>query len=240
MRYAELADVLEKRLRLRLPPIALAFVEDAPPGIARSEAVAPSSCAFWRKAETEVFYAPAEAHYRCPLGAMVMGFPLPDAQMQQLQTDVKTMCQLNYVREEEVARVPKMPRASSGIVYGPLGRFPVAADAVLLWGTPEQAMVIGECTGLINWAGTASGILGRPGCGSIPAAIGAGRAAQSLGCTGMRINTGIPAELFLTVVPAGQLDAVARELERISAVHDQLTARYQERAAQAAGWTTGT
>jgi uncharacterized protein (DUF169 family) len=235
MSYAEVADTLEKRLGLRMPPIALAFVQEEPRGIASTGTAVPSSCAFWRRAENEVFYAPAAAHFNCPLGAMVMGFPLPDAQMQQLQSDVKAMCQLAYVREEEVARVPKVARASSGIVSGPLRRFPVKADVVLLWGTPEQAMVLGECTGVINWAGEPSGILGRPGCGSIPVALNAGRAAQSLGCTGMRINTGIPSELFLTVVPAAQLDVLARELERVCGVHEQLTARYHERAAQVAG-----
>lgn len=232
MSYASLADTLEKRLELRLPPIALAFVQEQPPGIASTEAVVPSSCAFWRRAEEEVFYAPAAAHYNCPLGAMVMGFPLPDAQMQQLQSDVQTMCQLNYVREEEVPRVPKMPRPSSGIVYGPLRRFPLLADVALLWGTPEQAMVLGECCGLINWAGDPAGILGRPGCGSIPTAVIAGKAAQSLGCTGMRINTGIPAELFLMVLPGPQLEVLARDLDRVCGVHEQLAARYRERAAQ--------
>src|SRR5438093_13386173 len=125
MSYAELADMLEKRLELPFPPIALTFVQDRPPGIPSTEAVVPSSCAFWRQAETEVFYAPASAHFNCPLGAMVMGFPLPDAPMQQLQSDVKTVGQLSYVREEEVARVPKVARASAGIVYGPLRRFPL-------------------------------------------------------------------------------------------------------------------
>jgi uncharacterized protein (DUF169 family) len=235
MSYAELADTLERRLELRIPPIALAFVQEPPRGIASTEAVVPSSCAFWRRAESEVFYAPAAAHFNCPLGAMVMGFPLPEAQMQQLQSDVQTMGQLAYVREEEVPRVPKMARASSGIVYGPLRRFPVKADVALLWGTPEQAMVLGECTGLINWAGEPSGILGRPGCGSIPLAFAAGRATQSLGCTGMRINTGIPSELCLMVVPAPQLDGLARDLERVCGVHEQLAARYHARAAQVAG-----
>jgi len=235
MGYAELADTLEKRLELRFPPIALAFVRERPPGIPSTEAVVPSSCAFWRQAETEVFFAPASAHFNCPLGAMVMGFDLPEAQMQQLQSDVKTMCQLAYVREEEVARVPKMARASTGIVYGPLRRFPLKADAALLWGTPRQAMVLGECCGLINWAGEPSGLLGRPGCAGIPVAITAGKAAQSLGCTGMRINTGIPAELFLTVVSGPQLDVLARDLERVCGLHEQLAARYHERAAQVTG-----
>lgn len=234
MRYANLAETLEKRLELHIPPIALAFVQERPTGIPITEAVVPSSCAFWRQAESEVFFAPAEAHFNCPLGAMVMGFPLPEAQMAQLQSDVTTMCELAYVREEEVARVPKVARPSSGIVYGPLRRFPLAADAVLLWGTPQQAMVVGECTGLINWAGDASGILGRPGCGSIPTALAAGRAAQSLGCTGMRINTGIPAELALMVIPAAQLDMLAPALDRVCGVHEQLAARYRERATQVA------
>jgi uncharacterized protein (DUF169 family) len=235
MSYTELADTLENRLGLRIPPIALAFVQEQPRGVARAEAVVPSSCAFWRRAESEVFFAPAAAHFNCPLGAMVMGFPLPDAQMQQLQSDVKMMGQLAYVREEEIPRVPKMERASTGIVYGPLRRFPVKADAALLWGTPEQAMVLGECSGLINWAGEPSGILGRPGCGSIPLAITAGRATQSLGCTGMRINTGIPAELCLMVVPSSQLDVLARDLDRVCSIHERLAARYHERAAQVAG-----
>src|SRR3989442_12870761 len=125
MSYAELADMLEKRLELHFPPIALTFVQERPPGIPSTEAVVPSSCAFWRQAETEVFYAPASAHFNCPLGAMVMGFPLPDAQMQQLQSDVKTMCQLAYVPEADGAPVPKVARASTGVVYGPLRRFPL-------------------------------------------------------------------------------------------------------------------
>jgi uncharacterized protein (DUF169 family) len=234
MSYAELADTLEKRLELRLPPIALAFVQEPPRGVPTTEAVVPSSCAFWRRAEREVFFAPAAAHFNCPLGAMVMGFPLGDAQMQQLQSDVKTMCELAYVREEEVPRVPKMARASEGIVYGPLRQFPVKADVALLWGTPQQAMVLGECCGLINWAGEPAGILGRPGCGSIPLALASGSAAQSLGCTGMRINTDVPAELILMVVPAPQIDALARNLERVCDLHAQLAARYHERAAQVA------
>jgi len=238
MIYTEVADTLEKRLELRIPPIALAFVEEPPREIASTDAIVPSSCAFWRRAESEVFYAPAAAHFNCPLGAMVMGFPLPDAQMQQLQSDVKTMGQLAYVREEEIPRVPKMARASSGIVYGPLRRFPVKADVALLWGTPEQAMVLGECSGLINWAGEPAGILGRPGCGSIPLAVTAGRPAQSLGCTGMRINTGIPSDLCLMVVPAPRLDALARDLERVCDVHQQLAARYHERAAHVARQAT--
>ncbi len=233
MQYTELAESLNDRLSLQMPPIALAFVTKPPPGVpVIGSFSAPSSCALWRRAETEVFYAPAEAHFNCPLGAMVMGFRLPDAQMQQLTEAVQMMCGLSYVRDEEVERVPKMATVSAGIVYGPLGRFPVKPDAVLLWVTPQQGMMMSECCGLVNWAATPAGMFGRPGCASIPTAVAAGRAAQSFGCIGMRINTGVPQELFLMVLPAAVLENVGRDLERTCAVNGQLEAYYRERAAR--------
>ncbi len=232
MRYTELAESLQSRLKLCLPPIALTFVKEPPRDIPRTDAVVPSSCAFWRRAEEEIFYAPAEAHFNCALGAMVMGFQLPAAQMAKLEEDVKMMCGLSYVRGEEVERVPKVPTPSAGIVYGPLRRFPLEPDAVLLWGTPQQAMVLSECCGLINWAGAPTGILGRPGCGSIPAALAAGRAVQSFGCTGMRINTNISPELFLMVLPAAILNTLAPDLEQTCGVHEQLEVHYRSKAAR--------
>ena len=232
MDVINLSDTLESRLALRLPPVALAFVDTPPPGVPRTETVVPSGCTFWRRAEAEVFFASAEAHLNCALGAMVMGFPLPPAQMQTLEAEVKMMCELAYVRPEEVERVPKVPKASAGVVYGPLRRFPLEPDAVLLWGTPEQAMALSESCGLINWAATPAGVLGRPGCASIPTALGTGRAVQSFGCTGMRINTQIAPELFLMVLPRPLLPTLARELERTHHVHEQLEAHYRSKAAR--------
>ena len=116
MGYAELADALEKRLELHIPPIALAFVQGEPPGIARTEAVVPSSCAFWRRAESELFYAPAAAHYNCPLGAMVMGFPLPDAPIQQLQSDVKVVTDKLNVTQADLIAARKQNRHATGAV----------------------------------------------------------------------------------------------------------------------------
>ena len=232
MRYTEVADSLVAQLNLKLPPIALAFVAERPPDVPPIGNVAPSSCALWRRAETDVFYAPAEAHFNCPLGAMVMGFPLPEAQMQQLQEAVQMMCGLSYVSEEEVDRVPKIPSPSAGIVYGPLGRFPLAPDAALLWVTPQQGMMLSECCGLVNWAASPSGMLGRPGCASIPAALAAGKTAHSFGCIGMRINTGISEEFFLMVVPGELLQTLARDVAHTYAVNQQLEAYYRDRAAK--------
>ena len=102
------ADLLESRTPLDRPPIALAFVDEQPDDVKRLGSAIPSSCAFWREAETDVFYASAQDHYNCTLGAMVMGLPLPDEQMQLLMQDVGMMCETEYVREEEVPNVPKV------------------------------------------------------------------------------------------------------------------------------------
>ena len=231
MRYSETARLLVAELDLRFPPVALAFVDEPPPDVPRTDTVEPSSCAFWRRAEEKVFYAAAEDHFNCPLGAMVMGLPLPEAQMAQLQQAVGMMCGLSYVREEEVEHVPKVDRASTGIVYGPLEQFPMEPAAVLLWLTPRQAMVMSECFGLMDWAAGHAGILGRPGCGAIPIALAGGRPTQSYGCTGMRINTALPEDLLLMVLPGSVLGRVAGELDRIREVHRQMESHYHERIA---------
>ena len=231
MRYSEVARLLVTELDLRFPPSALAFVDEPPPDIPRADTVEPSGCAFWRRAEEKVFYATAEDHFSCPLGAMVMGMPLPEERMAQLQDEVGMMCGVSYVREEEVEHVPKVARASAGIVYGPLEQFPLDPAAVLLWLTPRQAMVMSECFGLMNWSAGPTGILGRPGCGAIPIALAGGMPAQSYGCTGMRINTAIPEELLLMVVPGTMLDSVGGNLDRVREVHRQMESHYLERIA---------
>ncbi len=231
MQHGEAAGFIERTLSLEKPIIGLAFVEAQPEGISRIGKAIPSTCAFWREAETGVFYADASDHLNCALGAMVMGFPLPDETMGRLMEDVGMMCGTSYVREEEVEKVPKNDRASAGIVYGPLSRFPVDPDLALVWATPRQAMVVAESSGLINWAAEPAGVYGRPGCAAIPVALTEGRAAQSFGCVGMRINAAVEDDLMLMAIPGGKLDSLVTELGRMSQVHGQLDTHYRERAA---------
>src|SRR3546814_13616676 len=77
MSNTEYADQLVRSLGLDLPPVAIAFMEQAPAGVAESVAIVPSACAFWREAERGVFFAAAERPFNCPVGAHVMGFDLP-------------------------------------------------------------------------------------------------------------------------------------------------------------------
>ena len=228
---SQLSALLEENMDLQLQPVALTFVNDQPADVPRLEAVVPSGCAIWRLAETEVFYASASDHFNCPLGAMVMGFDLPEAQTSSLQEELGMMCGIDYVREAELAHVAKVPQAMAGIVYGPLWRFPLQPDLVLLWMTPEQSMMMSECCGLINWSAPPSGLLGRPGCGCLAVAVLEGRPAQSLGCVGMRTNTGVSGDLLLMAVPRNMLDDMHAGLATVAEVHRQMESHYLGRIA---------
>ena len=234
MSYAELSGVLERRLQLQFQPVAMVLVQEQPSDVPRTDMVLPSVCAFWRQAETEVFYASAEDHYRCPVGAMVMGFPLPEPQMQELMEEVGQMCAASYVQQAEVEHIPKNENPSAGIVYGPLGSFPLEPDAVLLWLTPRQAMVMNECCGLTNWAEPADGVFGRPACAGIPLALAGGKPSQSWGCVGMRLNTDIPDEVLLMVVPGNRLPTLEVDLIFATEVHQRMKDYYLGRTSKTA------
>ena len=78
MDYTTAADTLTDALHLDRPPVGLAFVGAVPETIPPLLHSAPSACSLWRSAEQQTFYAAANAHLNCPVGAMVMGFKLPE------------------------------------------------------------------------------------------------------------------------------------------------------------------
>jgi uncharacterized protein (DUF169 family) len=84
MDCAVLASRLTASLGLDQPPVTLTFLAAPPEGMAGPPREVPSACSFWRDAEQAAFYAPAAAHFRCPVGSMVMGFELPPAVQEQL------------------------------------------------------------------------------------------------------------------------------------------------------------
>ena len=231
MNHIQIDSDLQNGIPLEKPPIALAFVDGQPYGVTRTGKAVPSSCAFWAEAEGGVFYAAAEDHYNCTLGTMVMGLELPEEQMNTLMTEVGMMCEMEYVREEEVPNVPKVEKQSSGIVYGPLAEMPVDPDVVLLWVKPSQAMVVNETAGQMNWAASPAGVFGRPGCAAIPVALSQGNVSQSFGCTGMRINSGISEEYMLMAVPGDKIESLAESLSQVNDTHDKLTSHYEQKAA---------
>src|SRR5438105_4946167 len=111
-----LARALRETLALRHAPVALSFVMNQPPGLESFSGEVPSACAFWRHCEERTFFAPAEAHYNCPIGGLTMGFSMPEAQREHLMALVGRMSEISYVQAEEAANIPSVPGEKSGIV----------------------------------------------------------------------------------------------------------------------------
>jgi uncharacterized protein (DUF169 family) len=234
--YPDYAEQLVERLGLDLAPIALAFADRAPEGVPASGKVVPSACAFWRTAEREVFFAPAAEHFNCPVGSMVMGFELPPAVSEQLMATVGKMTACGYIDPAEPAKIPTSKRAAKGVVYGPLARFPLAADAVLLWLTPLQAMLWSEAAGGMEWGGkTPTTVFGRPGCAAIPTALSDRRPTLSFGCIGMRTFTGIPSDRMLAVIAGADLAAFVGALRRVKGANDAMQTAYEGHRAEVLG-----
>jgi uncharacterized protein (DUF169 family) len=230
------ARILADKLGLDLPPVALAFADSAPDGVAAFDGVAPSACRFWREAEKRVFFASADSHFNCPIGAMVMGFDLPEAISEELTGLIGTMTECGYIGGDEPGRIPSTGAGVGGIVYGPLADFPTTPDAVLFWLAPAQAMIWSETVGGAAWDSEAPlTVFGRPGCAAIPAALGAGRSALSLGCIGMRTYTGIADDRMLAVLPGSLLAQTVDAIATMRAINDTMETFHKDREAALVG-----
>lgn len=232
MNVRQIGQALVGALGLDTPPIALALADGAPAGVATFEGTVPSACTFWRRAERGVFYATAEQHYRCPIGAMVMGFDLPAAVKDELMGLVGVMIGGRYLGADEPERIPTLARQAAGVVYGPLSQFPIEPDFIVLWLTPRQAMLMSEAAGASDWTlSNAPGLLGRPACAAIPVSGSRGATALSLGCTGMRTYTEIAEDRLLAVVPASGLASLWSALGRTLEANSSIGAVYAARKA---------
>lgn len=223
---------LRSALELDMAPVAVAFVDSAPEGMPVSDAQVPSACSFWRLAEAGTFFAPAAAHFNCPVGAMTMGFDLPDSVQQELMGAVTRMMSCGYISEDEPANIPTIQTKPAGIAYGPLEDFPLDPDVVLLWLTPRQAMLFGEASGNSRWpAETPLPVLGRPACAALPVAMSGGHSALSLGCMGMRTFTEISEDRMLAVLPASAANTLVTKAASTADANEAMRGFYEGRKA---------
>jgi uncharacterized protein (DUF169 family) len=207
------------------PPVGIAFASAPPEGVPRSPEPAPSTCTFWRRGQTGVFYATADDHANCAIGLMTMGFPLSPEQEAQAQSLVGTMASLHYFDPAEVQHLPGIRKPHQVIVYGPLAQLPIDPDQVVLLLDPYQVMLASEALGRVAWAETSQlGAFGRPACGALPKSEQLGSATLSLGCIGARAYTDLPANEMLLVVPAAQLEAAADALGSVLEANQKLAA----------------
>lgn len=220
-------------LQLKQSPVGLTFVDDAPEGVQHTNARVPSACTFWRLAEKGVFYAEAEDHQECPIGMMTMGFTMPEASQQRAQALVQTMANVQYFSPAEVSALPIVNKPHRSIVYGRLDQFPVEADVVLCILDTQQAMLVAEAMGNMNWlqqGGQSS--FGRPTCAVIPRTMQTGATSISFGCVGARTYTGLtPSEVVLTL-PGREFAGLVERLQVTVAANAALAPFHQQQKAR--------
>jgi uncharacterized protein (DUF169 family) len=222
---------LARLLDLQTPPVAIAFVDAPPPGVAHVAAGEPAGCGYWRRAAAgEVFYTVADDHKRCPVGAHTHNVTLAPAEREELMGLVRTMVGLSYLKMEEVAQIPTRRTPLAVAVYAPLDGAPVPPDVVLVRGRARQLMLLAEAAQAAGVAG-AGPAMGRPTCAVLPEAINAGRTAASFGCIGNRVYTGAGDDEAYFAIPGAALAAVEERLAVIVKANEALEAFHRERAA---------
>ena len=87
---------LTELLSLASPPVAISFVDAAPPGVPHVSPVEPAGCGYWRRAAAgEVFFTVADDHKGCAVGAHTHNVTLSPAEEQELMCLVQTMVGLS-------------------------------------------------------------------------------------------------------------------------------------------------
>ena len=230
--FALIEKQLTSALGLNRRPVAIAFRESAPAGVAPLNGTQPSGCSFWRLASAgQTFCTVPSDHYNCPIGSYTHNIALPKEREPELTNTLTLMVNAGYIKMHEVPGIPRLPKTPAITIYAPLGATPVDPDAVLVSGTPGRLMLLHEAaTRALDDRAMPVPLLGRPTCMAVPAALSSGMA-SSFGCIGNRVYTGISDEEFYTVVAGRHLAAVLAELDTITSANAALTAYHTERRA---------
>ena len=221
---------LASLLQLTSPPVAIAFIDEAPAGVPHVASLEPAGCGYWRRAaEGEVFFTTADDHKSCPVGAHTHNVPLTPTEQEGLMALVGTMVELSYLKMEEVPQIPTRKTPMQLAVYAPLARTPVDPDVVLVRGNARQLMLLSEAA---QAAGIAGGhpAMGRPTCAVLPEAINSERTAASFGCIGNRVYTGAGENDGYFAIPGAQLRAVEDSLAVIVRANQELEKFHRARA----------
>ena len=219
--WSALEQSLMSALSLPRRPVAVTFRDAAPAGVARFSGTEPSGCSFWRLAAAgQAFYTVPSDHYNCPIGSHTHGINLPAPRAAELEQTLTLMGGIGYVRMEEVPGIPTLPKAPGAVVYAPLADTPLDPDVVLVAGRPGRLMLLLEAAGRAGVA-TQPGLLGRPTCMALPAALAGGTIA-STACIGNRVYTDLGDDELYVTIPGRDLDRIVAELDTIVKANNTL------------------
>jgi uncharacterized protein (DUF169 family) len=225
---------LAQLLGLTSAPVAIAFTDKAPDGVARVSAAEPAGCRYWRRAAAgEVFFTLADDHKRCAVGAYTHNVTRTPAEEEELMGLVQTMVGLSYLEMKDIPEIPRRKTPLQVAVYAPLAKSPVPPDVVLVRGNARQLMLLAEAAQAAGVAGTGA-TLGRPTCAVLPQAINSTRTAASFGCIGNRVYTGAGESDAYFAIPGSQLAAMEEKLGVIVRANEELEKFHRGRAATTA------
>lgn len=213
--YGDFSETLERGLGLTRKPVAMSFLPTPPDGVPHFSSLVPSACTFWSLAEKDLFYTSAEDHHQCPIGAMTMGFPIPEEKKEEADQLFSEMLKLEYLSKEEFPKFPSVKKSHQFILYGPFGRFVVMPDVVLLRVLPKQTMLLSEALGTAAWTKTGLRLVGRPTCAAIPVTMEHQEAVATTACIGARVYAELSDEEFFVVIPGPQLKGLEDRLATI-------------------------
>lgn len=226
---AKLAADLVASLELKLPPIAVSFSSVAPANIPAYEGVVPAGCVFWQEAASRTFVTSAKDHALCSIGVHTHHLAQPArTYLAELREALKAMCDLDYVRPEEVATIPLIKQAVKHVIYGPLAVFPLFPEVVILFAHAPQSLILSEATARVD-----KGIplaMGRPACAVVPQVLNRGNAAMSLGCCGARayLDT-LTDDVAMWAFPGGKLEQYNTEIAALARANKTLTTFHMRR-----------
>jgi uncharacterized protein (DUF169 family) len=225
---ASLAATLTDSLRLSQPPVAIAFTDRVPDGVAIWDGNVPAGCRFWQEAGTSVFATMATHHNLCALGTYTHNLATDPAHEAERGEALKVFAHLGYVREADLPLIPVLRERRPYVIYGPLAEFPMAPDVVLLFARSDQSLILTEAAQQME--GGLPPAMGRPACAIVPQAMNTGRTALSLGCCGARAYLDVlTPDVALYAVPGAKVSAFTERVATLARANSILTAFHTQR-----------
>ena len=227
--FAALSKTLVENLQLALPPVTVALVDERPEGVPAFDGSVPGGCRFWEEAASRAFVTATADHALCAIGVHTHNLAEPTPQSRaELVRVLQVMSDLTYVREQDVAQIPRLTREIRYVVYAPLAEAPVTPDVVLLFAHARQGLIIAEAAQQVEQAATPA--LGRPACAIVPQVVESGRAAVSLGCCGARAYLDhFSDDIALWALPGAGIDAYVERIAALAAANNTLAAFHRQR-----------
>jgi uncharacterized protein (DUF169 family) len=218
---------LQELLGLAVPPVAIAFVNQVPDGIARlGRPMSPptvdgrtgtvaAGCVFWIEGAKTVFATMAADHGNCSVGSLTHGFKTVEEIAHN--ADVAALCETGWVTPEAVAKIAVVREKPEGVVYGPLRNMPLEPSVILLRLNGKQQMLLHDA-----WPGLR--FEGKPQCHIIPIAKEYGEIALSLGCMLSRVRTGMANNEVTCAIPVKDVTALIDRLRAARAADNAVAA----------------